>query len=227
MVASDNVFYALLTRCRTKVTCRVVSLASSPAGSRSWSSVPFPSHEAIEGNGASVAIGATGSQVWLTYMDYPAVSGSQFVSSVRGQPPFTTITQPNLGGVVACSLSPMLGDVIWARCPTGMMVSELRSIDGGQHFTFVWSSMGTGGTDFDPVTAEMAFRYLGAESPTVERTTDGGQTFVQVGQLPFSSGATTHLLFLNQQDGFALGYTQVSTLLETTNGGATWTTVNF
>jgi hypothetical protein len=123
----------------------------------------------------------------------------------------------------------MTGGVIWANCPTGMMVAELRSVDGGVHFTSVWAYSGTGGMDFDPVTSEVAYRYLGIQSPAVERTMDGGSTFTRVGQLPSSDGTTAHLTFVDQHDGFALmnSGSHFAPLLTTTDGGATWAPVQF
>lgn len=173
-------------------------------------------------------MGAEGAQLWITYLD-PKIPVPQLALSTGGHPlHFTIFGQPRLGGVVACALAPMPGSVIWANCPTGMMVSELRSTDGGHRFTPVWSYAGTGGFSFDPVTADVAYRYLGIESPGVERTTDGGQTFTDVGTLPFAQGSVTRLLFLDEADGFALGSTSAGTavLLQTTDGGSAWSTVS-
>ncbi len=75
----------------------------------------------------------------------------------------------------------------------------------------------------------MAFRYLGIESTAVERTTDGGQTFTGVGTLPFAQGSVTRLLFVDEADGFAVGSTSAGTaaLLQTIDGGSSWSPVSF
>jgi len=174
-------------------------------------------------------MGAAGSQLWITYVD-PRTPVPQLAESTGGRPPrFTVFGQPRLAGVVACALAPMAGSVIWANCPTSMMVSELRSTDGGHGFTTVWSYAGTGGIAFDPVSADIAYRYLGIESPAVERTTDGGQTFTGVGTLPFAQGSVTRLLFVGEADGFALGSSSNGTaaLLQTIDGGSSWSPVSF
>jgi hypothetical protein len=231
LIASGNVFDALLEHCTRISTgnCTGYTLARSVAGSTRWSFSAFPPHGALRPPGASAAMGAAGSQLWITYVD-PKTPVPQLAESTGGHPPrFTVFGQPRLAGVVACALAPMAGGVIWANCPTGMMVSELRSTDGGHGFTAVWSYAGTGGFAFDPVSADIAFRYLGIESPAVERTTDGGQTFTGVGTLPFAQGSVTRLLFLDEADGFALGSTSADTaaLLQTIDGGSSWSPVSF
>ncbi len=231
LVASGNVFDALLEHCTHISTgqCSGYTLARSRAGSAHWSFSVFPPHDVLHPPDASASIGALGAQLWITYLS-PKIPVAQLAVSAGGQPPrFTIFGQPRLGGVVACTLAPMAGNVIWANCPTGMMVSELRSTDGGHGFTAVWSYAGTGGFAFDPVSADIAFRYLGIESTAVERTTDGGQTFTRVGTLPFAQGSFTRLLFLDEADGFALGSTSAGTaaLLQTIDGGSSWWPVSF
>jgi hypothetical protein len=229
MVASGNEFYAVLAQCAPNgTTCSGYSLAHSRAGSVSWSGVPFPGTMALNPNEVAVGLGASGSHVWLTYLDYPTVLLPQLVESSGGLPPFTAIPQQSLGAVTACGLTPMPGDVIWANCPTGMMVSELRSTDGGRHFTPIWSYSGTGGMSFDPVTTTLAYRFLGIESTAVQRTTDGGVHFATVGRLPAEIGNSARLLFTSPRDGFALGYAGDGSpdLVQTVDGGATWTVVS-
>jgi len=231
LIASGNVFDALVEHCTRISTgnCAGYTLARSVAGSMHWSFSAFPPHGVLRPPGASAAMGAAGSQLWITYVG-PKTPVPQLAESTGGRPPrFTVFGQSRLAGVVACALAPMAGNVIWANCPTGMMVSELRSTDGGHGFTAVWSYAGTGGFAFDPVSADIAFRYLGIESTAVERTTDGGQTFTGVGTLPFAQGSVTRLLFVDEADGFAVGSTSAGTaaLLQTIDGGSSWSPVSF
>ncbi len=231
LVASGNVFDALLEHCTHISTgqCTGYTQARSRAGSAHWSFSVFPPHDVLHPPDASAAMGALGAQLWITYLS-PKVPVAQLAVSAGGQPPrFSIFGQPRLGGVVACALAPVPDGVIWANCPTGMMVSELRSTDGGHRFTTVWSYAGTGGIAFDPVTADLAYRYLGLDSPAVERSTDGGRTFIRVGTLPFAQGPVTRLLFLDEADGFALGSTSdgPAALLQTIDGGSSWSPVSF
>jgi hypothetical protein len=129
----------------------------------------------------------------------------------------------------------MSGGVMWAECPTGMLVSYSRSATAGQEFKSVLTVSGTIGAAFDPVTADTAFAYLGDESQKLEETTDGGIGFVAVSRLPFNGATESQLLFITQQEGFALGSvvvnqhagTEAAELLQTFDGGTSWTRVRF
>jgi photosystem II stability/assembly factor-like uncharacterized protein len=109
-----------------------------------------------------------------------------------------------------------------------MMQSYLRSPDAGRHFQALWSASGTIGASYDALSGDIAYRYLGAQSQLLQRTTDGGQQFVTVARLV--SAGVNQLVFTNVEDGFALslvGTNNVSTLLQTLDGGTSWTTVRF
>ena len=116
-----------------------------------------------------------------------------------------------------------------------MLVSYSRRAAAGQEFSPVLAISGTIGGAFDPVTADIAFAYLGDETQRLEQTTNGGIGFVTVSLLPFNGATGSQLLFTTQQDGFALGSvsldshagTETMELLETLDGGTTWTRVRF
>jgi photosystem II stability/assembly factor-like uncharacterized protein len=94
----------------------------------------------------------------------------------------------------------------------------------------VWSFSGTGGVAFDPVSATVAYRSLGLQGPEIDKTTDGGRTFTEVGQLPFAQGETSELLFLDESQGYAIASAAAAptaALYETSNGGSTWRQVTF
>jgi hypothetical protein len=227
LVASANVFYSVLASCtKTRSTtgverCSNYRLARSAAGSLSWSTVPIPGTAAL--GGIPVDLGAEGSQVFMTYQ---TVRGTpELLESTRGRPPFRARRQPSLDSVIACGLFPMAEATIWAFCPTGMLESWLRSDDGGGHFTRFWTTAGTGGGVLDPVTNDIAYREFGLASRVLERTTGGGKRFVTVAPLPPNGG--TQLVFLDEEDGFALGANQHTTLMQTLNGGVDWTRVKF
>ena len=231
MVSSGNEFYAVLVHCTasnagTVSTCVDYRLGRSCAGATSWSSVPIPGTSSLEDT--AVGLGADGSSVWLTYLQETVDAVPQLLESNDGVPPFTTMSEPRLVGVTSCAITVTAGSVIWADCPTGMMQSYLRSPDAGRHFQALWSASGTIGASYDALSGDIAYRYLGAQSQLLQRTTDGGQQFVTVARLV--SAGVNQLVFTNVEDGFALslvGTNNVSTLLQTLDGGTSWTTVRF
>jgi hypothetical protein len=240
MVTSWSEFYAVLFQCNGSLNggqtshCGNFKLARSAAGSKKWTSVPIPGNPWI--NGSPVRLGVAGSAVWLSYQSLSnGVSYPHLLESTRGTAPFVDTPEPDLGGVVACGVAPMPGGAIWAECPTGNLVSYRRSAEAGQGFTTILTVAGTIGAAFDPVTADIAFAYLGDDSQILERTTSGGIGFVPVSRLPFNGGSGSQLLFLNQQDGFAVGSfvmnqragTETMELLQTLDGGTTWTRLGF
>jgi len=251
MVATAHELYAVTAHCSgrdtrtTGITCDDYRLARSTAGSASWRSVRIPGEAANFGNG--IGLGAEGDRVWLTYQALTAGAEPVLLTSVGGVAPFSSRSEPSLEGIGPCWLDATPGGALWAACPTGMMVSYLRSPDGGRHFSAYWDFAGTGGASVDPVSAQVAYRYTGigrykgdgyAAIPAdeVQRTTDGGAEFSSVGHLPSNFGAGALLLFLNETDGFALGSivqrggdvgVEVSALLETHDAGRTWTRVSF
>ncbi len=223
VVASGDVFYGLLGSCTTLENCRY-RLGRSAVTSPGWSSVPIPAATGlVQGN---IALAAGGSEVWLTF-------GPHFkpllVKSHDGRPPFSEQPAPQLLGVVACSLDPESSDVVWAECPTGMMVSWLRSTDGGAHFSHWWETSGTGGNAFDPLSVTVAYRYTGigpGPAHLLQRTTDGGHTFTTVGRVFPNGGSTPQLVFSDEDHGCVLGPTEGGKngfeVLCTSDGGRHW-----
>jgi hypothetical protein len=230
MTATPQAFYAVLARCTAGAAagCRDYRLARSAAGSGTWSSVPIPGTGALDG--AGVGLSAAGSLVWLTYQP-PRLAQPRLLSSVEGRPPFTSRVEPGLGSVTNCTLAAMPGGVVWAECPTGMLVSWFRSPDAGRRFEPVWTTPGTGGGALDPVAATVAYRYTGgspASPQTVQLSTDGGAHFRPVSKLAFNPGARAQLLFVNQVQGYALGSeADGPALVYTADGAKHWTRVQF
>ena len=146
-----------------------------------------------------------------------------------GQLPFAERAAPSLISVVSCSLQPMGAAVLWAECPTGMMVSWFRSSDGGAHFTHWWETSGTGGDAFDPLSSTVAYRYTGigpAPAYALQRTTDGGASFTTVSRLFPDEGSESTLAFSDEEHGYVLGPgPNGPVLLYTGDGGEHWTTV--
>lgn len=236
MAASESTFYVVLFRCTERLKggrttdCGDFRLARSAAGSKKWSSVPIPGNPLL--SGFPVRLGVEGLAVWLSFQSLSnGTSYPHLLESTGGAAPFADTPTPHLGGVTACGVTPMAGGAMWAECPTGLLISYLHR-EIGQHFRPVLTVGGTIGAAFDPVNAETAFAYLGTDSRKLEETTNGGVDFVTVSQPPFY--AAYQLLFVNQTDGFALGTVALSQraaerpeLLQTVDGGTSWTRVSF
>ena len=234
ITAARGEFYAVLVRCTWGTAgsapsrCHDYRLARSRAGSTSWSSVPIPGATTLLND--AVSLGVTGTQVWLSYQVKREGAVPQLLVSESGLAPFVRVAQSALSGVLPCGLYPMTRAVLWALCPTGMQESVLRSTNAGRSFDTVWTTFPTIGSLFIPVSAEVAYRYEGVEhAPQVlERTSDGGPDFKAVAPFPFVGGAGELFLFLDPNDGYAIGSVSrdksqpTVTMLFTHDGGASW-----
>lgn len=194
-----------------------------------WSSVAIPGATALVQGTIDVAV--SGPEVWLTFQ--PRLE-PVLVRSHDGRPPFSQWPAPQLLGVAACSLSPESADVVWAECPTGMMISWFRSTDAGAHFTHWWETSGTGGNAFDPLSATAAYRYTGigpGPAYLLQRTTDGGASFTTVGRLFPNEGITPQLAFSDVEHGYVLGPRPAGEAgfqaLYTSDGGRRWRPVRW
>jgi photosystem II stability/assembly factor-like uncharacterized protein len=114
-------------------------------------------------------------------------------------------------------------NTLWATCATGTEASAFRSVDGGQQFT--------------PLTAQLSLpnfaSIAGVSSTTavigggtLQRTTNGGQTFTTVESSP---AQWTMVGFTTQVNGFALALPSFGQgeLWRTNDAGATWYRVQF
>ncbi len=235
MAATTSSFYAVTASC-TGSTCHDYRLAHAAVGGGPWSSVPIPGTSAL--NGSPVSLAASKSHVFLNFD--PPVPGSHplLLTSGDGNPPFQVQAAQELTSVAACQLIPGPDSVLWAACPTGMLISYLRSPNGAAPFTNCWTYSGTGGGGIAPVDSNVVYRYTGIPSSapqaipanTLQLSTDAAKTFTTVGPLPSGTnqgGFTRQLLFPNQHDGFWLGVTgaaspSVMALYETNTGGRQW-----
>ena len=220
IVASGDAFYGLLGSCTTLENCRY-RLGRSAVTAPDWSSVPIPGATGlVQGN---IDLAASGSEVWLTFQPHfkPVL-----VKSDDGGPPFAVRPAPQLLSVIGCSLDPENADVVWAECRTGMMVSWLRSTDGGANFTHWWETSGTGGNAFDPLSATVAYRYTGigpGPAYALQRTIDGGASFTTVGRLFPNAGGAPQFAFSDEDHGYVLGLSKTGfQVLYTRDGGREW-----
>jgi hypothetical protein len=212
VAAPPSRFYAVTANCGTQ-TCDDYQLAGSTAGSTHWSTTPIPETTGLDGSAVGLAV--SGKELLVNFD--PLVKGGEphLLIASDGRPPFRIHLVSQLVSVAACDLSPQPGGAVWASCPTGMLVSVLHapSVDGP--FASVWDYAGTAGAGLVPVTGTVAYRYTGVPAlepekipgDTLQRSTNAGRSFVDVGPWPFghSTGTTPQFLFLDEQDGFGLG----------------------
>jgi photosystem II stability/assembly factor-like uncharacterized protein len=209
--ASGGNVYAV--SCIATVGC---SVERSPSGQESWSILP-----ASGGHGNLNHLSVNGAHVWVAIESQGGGLGWLLASSDFGQN-FTMQTAcPSALGyaneyVVDAS-------TLWATCATGTEASAFRSVDGGQQFT--------------PLTAQLSLpnfaSIAGVSSTTavigggtLQRTTNGGQTFTTVES---SQAQWTMVGFTTPVHGFALALPSSgqSELWRTNDVGATWYQVQF
>ncbi|MGC9154348.1 MAG: hypothetical protein ACP5HZ_01735 [Ferrimicrobium sp.] len=136
----------------------------------------------------------------------PRTASAQLLLSRSRNAPIVGLVRPSLDSVTACTLH-LRTPTIWASCPTGMLVSELRAETFTGHFTRFWWPSGTSGDAFAPVNAQTAYRLVVNQRETgaaLERTTDGGADFVTVAPIvtpQFALGGST-LAFVSLRHGF-------------------------
>ncbi|WP_298336753.1 hypothetical protein [Ferrimicrobium sp.] len=136
----------------------------------------------------------------------PRSASPQLLLSRSSNAPIVDLVRPSLVSVTACTLH-LRAPAIWASCPTGMLVGELRAGTFTGHFTRFWWPSGTIGDAFAPVNAQTAYRLVVNQRETgavLERTTDGGAAFVTVAPIvapQFALGGST-LAFVSLLHGF-------------------------
>jgi hypothetical protein len=237
VAAADRSFYGLISECTSSNGLEYCSdrLGRSPVDMPEWSSVAIPGAEHLLAGYITLAV--RGNEVWIYQNPLTDGSPPDIMKAVDGLRPFSELPEPELVSVATCSIALMTTTVAWVACPTGMMVSWWRTTDGAHHFTPWWETAGTGGDAFDPLTATVAYRYTGDVGPgpshTLELSTDGGTNFITVAHLPFNGGSQVQLAFLDEEDGFVLGWESKpgdvagghSAVLFTADGGRVWRVV--
>ena len=219
--AAAGQIYAVTAHCKaTSVPCRDYRLQHSSLAAQKWSSRTIPGYrDGLELN----LFGAFGSRVWLDVTQ----SGRIDTSNDDGVT-FTKATHNKLGSPGTCNLTAVSTKVLWAECPTGMMVAFFYSHDAGAQWTTIPTSSfaGTGGGSFDPVSSTLAYLDYGANSTKSElyRITHSGSQLTKVGQVDCSSDLS--IAFTDRDHGLALcqqnGATTSEELLRTSDGGANW-----
>jgi hypothetical protein len=219
--------FAVIAHCPKNGACTNYQIARSPLTANKWSFTTL----AIQYSSNGAGLGAYGSNVWLTLQTPTTVV--MLTSHNQGRT-FTRSSAPKLGSVDACSITAESSTVLWAKCPTGMMVSFFYSGDGGVNWnvlpTYLFS--GTGGGAFDPVSSTEAYLAYGLNNSrgakNFYRVTNDGGTMTAVGIL--SCTDVIGLAFTNAMNGLAACYSSntqaTSYLLTTSDGGASWSKVS-
>lgn len=243
LVASGGLFFfGVLFHCtavpHSSVSCGDYRLARSVAGLTTWRSIPIPGTAHL--NDVAIGLVAVGPYVNLlvssqTGQQTPpptllrSLGGMAPLQVVAQEPAFSSSSTTGACSLVATSLSSL-----WAVCPMAMHVGWFHSGDAGRHFKQFWYPWGTIGADLDPVSGNLAFRYTGVELPRpgqLQRTTNGGTTFVSIGHPPFNTETTSQVAFLNADSGYILGSPTTALgseeLLQTSDGGHSWSKVLF
>ena len=232
VVTDHNQLFAVVAHCRNNHACTDLRLARSTLAAKKWTVTKISNTSSHSPSLPSFDITAFGPNVWATVQGpkYPLLYRSR-----DGGRTFTASSAPALSAVTACSLTAESSSVLWAECPTGMMVSFFFSGDAGVHWINVsgLGYAGTGGGYFDPVSRSLAYLDYGQIGPSrpknLFRITNAGRTSTPVGTL--RCDGAWGLVFTDATHGLAVcnrNYKLTSTyLLRTSNGGATWSSVTW
>ena len=240
---ADGTVWAFGSRCTTGGHCRGVVLSGPVGGSRLTATAAQPALRPRRGE-VNAAVSARGADAYVTTGEAAAGADLQTFASHDGGRSWTRVTYP-------CR-RPTEGDVeasgagsLWAVClgtrpgpraakgpiqPGKPIDTLLRSSDGGRHWTTLPVSLAVQQPTLDPVSDQVA--WLTGENGTVQRTTDGGQSWRTVlrlparqglGQLVVRSGSAATIV-VEVTAGTVAGHDRRTELVayRTTDGGAHW-----
>lgn len=224
--AAGGKVYALVCK---QSNCSTMELLESSVGTGTWQVAALP--QALV-SGASLSVQAT----TVVVTNGPASStGGQPVDllvSTDSGASFSVTTSgctPGLGGRAYLAISG--SGTLWAACPTGMLATPYVSTDLGAS----WSAA-AGHTEFSnglalaPVSSTTALAWPSGTAGTLMRTTDGGQSYSAVLKRP-SSYAVYWAGYSDPTRAYAIlsndSAPHSGQLLESEDGGVTWTAVSF
>lgn len=231
VAATTKKLYVVTMHCTKQANgnwgCRNYDLIRSSLASHQWASTPI--HVGRYPLDATVGpVSAFANRLWMTRMAFPKSSheaAETLLLSSDGGKILNTSPEDALGYVNGCELTAMSEVDLWAQCPTGMQVSFWFSSDAGTTWNPVAAKqfMGTGGGNFDPVSATVAYLDYGpgGGEPDFFRVTNAGRTLTPAGDLRCTN--VRSLAFINREDGLVICDNYVTSTLErTTNGGRSW-----
>ncbi len=224
--ATGGALYAVVAHCVKRFACSNYRIARSPLAANRWTYSALPA--ALSQGGFALA--AYGANVWV---NLSGARGPQLFISHNAGRTFIERKPAQLVSVSACDLTPESPTVLWAECPTGMLVSFFYSNDGGSSWRSIsrFAFAGTGGGAFAPVSSSLAYLDFGpftSRHPDLYLINGARGTMTPAGNLVCSSA--WGLVFANASRGVALcaqntTSTTTMSLRRTTDGGRSWTTV--
>jgi hypothetical protein len=233
IAVSSNTLYGVTVHCAKQSDgdegCTKYRLVHTSLTVKHWSSSAIPNGNSYPW-GFLGNVAAYGSNVWLT----EGAKWSLLVSSRNRGTAFSTWTPkwPALASVSGCDLTAVSPSALWASCPTGMEVSFAFSSDAGVKWNEVPTQqfMGTGGGYFDPVSSTLAYLDYGGTRP-LYRISDAGRHMTEVGTLQCSrvNSSVGSFVFTSERRGLGIcspeGLWTSARLVQTTDGGATWSRI--
>jgi photosystem II stability/assembly factor-like uncharacterized protein len=212
-------------------SCPGFALRRSSIGSDDWTDLALPPAAATAG---SVSMTVHGASVWVMVTTSTSTTPSKVIwRSTDSGTSFTSETAPcipGLGGTAQASST----SVLWAVCPTGMMASSFRSVNGGAS----WSSIATpempNSARIAPAGDTVAVVSTGSTGELL-RTSDGGTSFVRVrGAFPgfwaflgFTDTSTGSGLLVLSTQASKTPHVPAEQLWRSTDGGVDWHPVTF
>jgi hypothetical protein len=222
--ATSTAYVAVTARCATgALWCSDFRLVRSPLDQIAWRTL---ARLPISGEVAS-QITVRGDRLWLSTQSRQG-SPSLLTSTDDGAH-FSRVAAPGLPCVAPASLVATSASTLWATCPTGMMVSFLRSVDAGRSWQWLRlpTTSGTGGAVLDPVAGDVALFAHGLSPNDLFRVSGAAASVGRVSRLPFQ--VTQALAFVNGRDGLAIGVstaTYLGRLFATVDGGHRWRVIS-
>ncbi len=212
--------FAAVIHCQAVLECAHVSLYSAAVGARRWhdTGVRLPVRESGDGLG----LAAWRNSVWLLL----GLGSSPHPLALHSHDSGRTFARSNPIAAISCDPVATSPRVVWASCSTGMMEAFLHATTGEPARLLPVSGAGTADTFLDPLSDSRAyFGTAAGHHPGLYLTRDGGRSFTKVADLPrrLIRSAGFRPTFLDGHVG--ISPLNGLTLLRTTDGGHTWTTM--
>jgi hypothetical protein len=234
-VTASDVFMRIVNCIPITSKCGQMYVRRSTLSLKRWTSLPVlwktgsGAHQVLYGP----SIASYGTHVWE--LETAANANYLWTSHNNGRT-FSRVREafPVLVSINGCEMTPMSATALWAECPTGMQVSFWHTSDAGRLWRPVKQApfAGTGGGEFDAVSANLAYIDYGSDSTAVRlnlyRVTDAGRRSVPVSELACTS--VDEMTFTDASHGLVdCTHNTMNSfrteLLRTSDGGVTWSRV--
>jgi len=215
LTTSDDRVYAVVLHCTGVYACSDYRLYRSSAGSPSWTSSAIPDTGGLHGSTAGLA--AFGRDVWVSFSN--GGPATMLFSGNEGRS-FSVVATGIPG--IGCWPAATSSTVVWLSCDTGNYGHWSRSSDGGRTFPGL-PLAGDNASRLEAVSDSVAIFQRATLPVALERTTNGGKTFLPVATPLVPAGAGLSVAFGDDLHGLAIvrGAADGS-LWRTSNGGLTW-----